>query len=288
MDALIDSMGMGSSVSLDTMSFLTPSYARSSRFAYPLYQPPLPTPPEGVKLGIVQDTNTMDWKSTKPKGKRPDKSPRRKEWREDLDDTETEAERRTPSSSTSRTGTPSTTAPSSRTGTPAPPSQAATTSAPIRVKSDEEIEADERADVTSPLVPPTRVRQRSGVSTRSARSARNPTPSVRSGVSGRTISTGSAGSSVHRARTISRSTGTWDLASSTDGETESIDAVLSRGERVKERSVVPSIDDIIKMHAPAVVAATKAASQRSATSKQTTSLLRAIQGWTPRARALIR
>ncbi|CAE6378591.1 unnamed protein product [Rhizoctonia solani] len=266
MDALIDSMGMGSNVSLDTMPFLTPSYARSSRFGYPLYQPPLPTPPEGVKLGIVQDADTMGWKPTKIKGKRPDKSPRRKEWHEDLDDTETEAERRTPSSSTSRTGTPSTTAASSRTGTPAPPAHVATSSAPpTGVKSDEEIEADERADVTSPLVPPARVRQRSGVSTRSARSARNATPSVRSGVSSRTISTSSASSSVHKARAISRSHGMWDLPNSGDGETESIDAVLSRGERAKERSVVPSIDDIIKMHAPAVVAATKAASQRSAT-----------------------
>ncbi|KAF8711766.1 Hydrolase, partial [Rhizoctonia solani] len=270
MDALIDSMGMGmgSSVSLDTMPFLTPSYARSSRFGYPLYQPPLPTPPEGVKLGIVRDTDATAWKSTKPRGKRPDKSPRRKEWHDDMDDTETEAERRTPSSSTSRTGTPSTTAPSSRTGTPAPPAPVPTSSAssalPTRVKSDEEIEADERADVTSPLVPPTRIRQRSGVSTRSARSARNAAPSVKSGVSGRTLSTSSAGSSVHKARAISRSHAMWDLPNSGDGETESIDAVLSRGERVKERTVVPSIDDIIKMHAPAVVAATKAVSQRSA------------------------
>ncbi|KAF8756067.1 Hydrolase [Rhizoctonia solani] len=255
MDALIDSMGMGmgSSVSLDTMPFLTPSYARSSRFGYPLYQPPLPTPPEGAKLGIVRGDDATAWKSTKPRGKRPDKSPRRKEWHDDMDDTETEAERRTPSSSTS---------------TPAPPAPVPTSSAssalPTRVKSDEEIEADERADVTSPLVPPTRIRQRSGVSTRSARSARNVAPSVKSGVSGRTLSTSSAGSSVHKARAISRSHAMWDLPNSGDGETESIDAVLSRGERVKERTVVPSIDDIIKMHAPAVVAATKAVSQRSA------------------------
>ncbi|CAE6427098.1 unnamed protein product [Rhizoctonia solani] len=212
MDALIDSMGMGSTASLDSMPFLTPSYPRSSRFGYPLYQPPLPTPPEGIKLGIVEDAGSMGWKPTRLKGKRT------KVWREDVDDTETEADRRTPS----------------------------LTTAPMRLRSDEEIEADERADVTSPLVP--RIRQRSGVSARSVRS-------------GRTISTSSTGSSVHKARAITRSPGMWDM-NSVDGETESIDAVLRR-----ERSVVPSIDDIIKMHAPAVVAATKAISQRSATSK---------------------
>ncbi|CAE6538170.1 unnamed protein product [Rhizoctonia solani] len=237
MDALIDSMGMGSNVSLDSMPFLTPSYARTSRF-YPLYQPPLPTPPEGVKLGIVEDAGTMGWKPNKLKGKRSDKL---REWRDE--DTETEADvysRRTPSSSTSQT--PSTTAASS----PAPSVNA------IKVKSDEEIEADERADVTSPLVPP-RTRQRSGLSARSVRSART-APSVRST---RTISTSSTGSSVHRARAIARSPGLWDIPTSGDAETESIDAVL-------RRSVVPSIDDIIKMHAPAVVAATKAVSQRTA------------------------
>ncbi|KAH7334563.1 hypothetical protein B0J17DRAFT_720957 [Rhizoctonia solani] len=260
MDALIDSMGMGSTASLDSMSFLTPSYARSSRFGYPLYQPPLPTPPEGVKLGIVEDADTMGWKPNKSKGKRSDKSPRRvkapePEWREDLDDTETEADsysRRTAASSSSsvthsQTNTPST-------------SRTPSLTAAVRVKSDEEIEADERADVTSPLVPPTRARQRSGVSARSVRSARNAAPSVRSG---RTISTSSTGSSVHKARSIARSPGMWDIPHSADGETESIDAVLRRG----EKSAVPSIDDIIKMHAPAVVAATKAASQRSAASK---------------------
>ncbi|KAG8685132.1 hypothetical protein FRC11_011084, partial [Ceratobasidium sp. 423] len=246
MDALIDSMGMGSNVSLDSMPFLTPSYARTSRF-YPLYQPPLPTPPEGVKLGIVEDADTMGWKPNKLKGKRSAKFREHDDWREDVD-TETEADvRRTPSSSTSRTNTPSAT--SSRTGTPAPSVNA------VKVKSDEEIEADERADVTSPLVPP-RTRQRSGVSARSVPSVR--TPSVRST---RTISTSSTGSSVYRARAMARSPGMWDIPTSGDVETESIDAVLRRG----ERSVVPSIDDIIKMHAPAVVAATKAVSQRSAT-----------------------
>ncbi|KAL5639076.1 hypothetical protein ACGC1H_006558 [Rhizoctonia solani] len=245
MDALIDSMAMGSTASLDSMPFLTPSYPRSSRFNYPLYQPPLPTPPEGVKLGIVEDAGTMGWKPARLKGKRSRKAP---EW-QDLDDTETEADpysRRTPSSSVpaSRTNTPST----SRTPSLTAPT---TVSAPMRLRSDEEIEADERADVTSPLVP--RTRQRSGVSTRSVHSART---SVRSG---RTISTSSASSSVHKARAITRSPGMWDI-NSVDGETESIDAVL-------RRSVVPSIDDIIKMHAPAVVAATKAISQRSAASK---------------------
>ncbi|CAE6475384.1 unnamed protein product [Rhizoctonia solani] len=260
MDALIDSMGMGSTASLDSMPFLTPSYARSSRFGYPLYQPPLPTPPEGVKLGIVEDADTMGWKPNKSKGKRSDKSPRRvkapePEWREDLDDTETEADsysRRTAASSSSSV-------PPSRTNTPST-SRTPSLTAAVRVKSDEEIEADERADVTSPLVPPTRARQRSGVSARSVRSARNTAPSVRSG---RTISTSSASSSVHKARSIARSPGMWDIPHSADGETESIDAVLRRG----ERNAVPSIDDIIKMHAPAVVAATKAASQRSAATK---------------------
>ncbi|KAG8693038.1 hypothetical protein FRC09_010786, partial [Ceratobasidium sp. 395] len=51
MDALIE--GMGSTTSLDSVSFLSPSFGRASRFGYPLYQPPLPTPPDGVKLGIV-------------------------------------------------------------------------------------------------------------------------------------------------------------------------------------------------------------------------------------------
>ncbi|KAJ1301426.1 hypothetical protein OPQ81_008685 [Rhizoctonia solani] len=234
MDALIDSMGMGSNVSLDTMSFLTPSYARSSRFGYPLYQPPLPTPPEGVKLGIAQDDST--WKPNKLK-KRADKSPRRDEWRKD--DTETETEADACSSRRSRTSTPSTTAASSRTGTPAPSLNA------MRIKSDEEIEADERADVTSPLVPPH-------------------TNTTTKWLSGRTISTSSTGSSVHKARAMARSHGMWDIPSSVDAETQSIDAVLKRG---AQRSAVPSIDDIIKMHAPAVVAATKAASQRSAATK---------------------
>ncbi|KDN40586.1 hypothetical protein RSAG8_08058, partial [Rhizoctonia solani AG-8 WAC10335] len=220
MDALIDSMAMGSTASLDSMPFLTPSYPRSSRFAYPLYQPPLPTPPDGVKLGIVEDADTMGWK---PKGKRADKSPGRvkapEPWREDLDDTETEAEysRRTPaSSSSSVTPSRATTPSTSRTGTPAPSLAPTTRSAPIRIRSDEEIEADERADVTSPLVPPLRTRQRSGVSARSVPSARS-APSVRSG---RTISTGSTSSSVHKARTMTRSPGMWDIPNSAD-ETES-------------------------------------------------------------------
>lgn len=332
MDALIDSMGSG--VSLDSMSFLSPALRRNSRFGYPLYQPPLPTPPEGVKLGIVDDASGEKWRSKLGKSprraeKRPERSRAKdpEEWsqydphEEDVDDTETEAEsslfpmRRTPTTSISngstaelgresgssfgslpptRTGTPSTAA-SSRTGTPAPgslrsdkPSSAPSSSSstptptpapdapPIRVKSDEEIEADERADVTSPLVPPTRARQRSGVSARSVRSARNAS-SIRSGISGRTISTSSTGSSVYKARLhhqssggIARSPGLWDLSNPSTTElmetSETMDAIIRNHvtRNGEQRATVPSIDDIIKMHAPAVVAANQAASKRSA------------------------
>ncbi|KAG8766172.1 hypothetical protein FRC12_007045 [Ceratobasidium sp. 428] len=92
--------------------------------------------------------------------------------------------------------------------------------------------------------------------------------------SGRTISTSSTGSSVHRARGLARSPGMWDISnasSSTDlMETAgAMDAIIRNhvsrtGEEKPKKVAVPSIDDIIRMHAPAITAANQAASKRSA------------------------
>ncbi|KAG8745247.1 hypothetical protein FRC10_008420 [Ceratobasidium sp. 414] len=313
MDALIE--GMGSTVSLDSVSFLAPSFGRASRFGYPLYQPPLPTPPDGVKLGIV-DAAEEPWHRRRggknPKASKDKHVPRTdvdwsKRYEDDYDDTETETDasplpsRRTPTTSTSTfasakspaTGRNSSSsagsapraesAPPSRASTPsnanAPPihrsatystvTTTSTTAPPIRIRSDEEIEAEERADVTSPLIPPVRVRQRSGLSVRSAMSGRSRTTG-----SGRTISTSSTGSSVHRARGLARSPGMWDLSNAssstdlmeTDGMMDAIirEHVSRGGEEKPRKTFVPSIDEIIRMHAPAVVAANQAVTKRSA------------------------
>ncbi|KAG8694238.1 hypothetical protein FRC08_008610, partial [Ceratobasidium sp. 394] len=309
MDALIE--GMGSTVTLDSVSFLSPSFTRASRFGYPLYQPPLPTPPDGIKLGIV-DATEEPWRRRR-NGKNPNANKEKnvpgtdadwnKRYEDDYDDTETETDaspfpaHRTPTTSTSTfasTKSPAIgrnssssnssapradSAPPSRASTPAPPtaqrsatSSTVTTSTatpPIRIRSDEEIEAEERADVTSPLIPPVRVRQRSGLSVRSTMSGRSRTTG-----SGRTVSTSSTGSSVHRARGLARSPGMWDLSNAssstdlmeTDGAMDAIirNHVSRSGEEKPRKTSVPSIDEIIRMHAPAVVAANQAVSKRSA------------------------
>ncbi|QRV97550.1 hypothetical protein RhiJN_25569 [Ceratobasidium sp. AG-Ba] len=307
MDALIE--GMGSNSSLDNVSFLSPSFGRTSRFGYPLYQPPLPTPPDGVKLGIVHEPEEPWRTQSGRKNPKPTDKEKHleagwaKRYEEDYDETETETDasalpsRRTPTTSTStfastsgaaksavarHSSSSASSAPPSRTSTPAdnypiPPfdrsitsttitSAATTTTPPIRIRSDEEIEAEERADVTSPLVPPVRVRQRSGLSVRSAMSGRS-----RAAGSIRTISTSSTGSSVHRARGLARSPGMWDLSNAssttdlmeTDGTMDAIikNHVSRTGEERPKKIVVPSIDEIIRMHSPAVVAANQAASK---------------------------
>ncbi|KAG9102725.1 hypothetical protein FRC06_001298 [Ceratobasidium sp. 370] len=314
MDALIE--GMGSTVSLDSVSFLSPSFSRASRFGYPLYQPPLPTPPDGIKLGIVAATEEpwrrrrggKNAKASKEKDLPGTDADWSKRYEDDYDDTETETDaspfpsRRTPTTSTSTFASAkspalgrnsSSSASSAPRAESAPPSRASTPSnanaspslhrsatsstvtttrtapPPIWVRSDEEIEAEERADVTSPLVPPVRVRQRSGLSVRSTMSGRSRTTG-----SERTLSTSSTGSSVHRARRLARSPGMWDLSNAssstdlmeTDGAMDAIirDHVSRSGEEKPRKNVVPSIDEIIRMHAPAVVAANQAVTKRGA------------------------
>lgn len=302
MDALIEGMGsgLGPVGSSDNLSFLSPTFGRASRFGYPLYQPPLPTPPEGIKLGVVgaQEEPWRSSRTNRPYDKSREVSVERveEEWgrarerydqeQETYDDTETETDsspypsRRTPKTSTSTFGTTgsavghaksvlardsssSLSAPS-RTGTPANSTMSGGGSGapPIRIRSEEEIEAEESADVTSPLVPPVRVRQRSGLSVRSGKSGRSPR-TVGSSISGRTISTSSSASSKLMPN-LARSPGMWDLSNSDLGESDSIKG-RGRAQERPPRSVVPSIDDIIKMHAPAVVAANQAASKRGGT-----------------------
>ncbi|KAG9119641.1 hypothetical protein FRC07_005258 [Ceratobasidium sp. 392] len=236
------------------------------RFGYPLYQPPLPTPPNGVKLGIV-DATEEPWrrrKNTKTNRDKPLPVPgadATADWTKrygDYDNTETETDasplplRRTPTTSTSTVAsgkfpaigrTSSSSASSTPRGNLAPPSRLSTP-AGTPLRSNKGIEAEERADVTSPLVPSARARQQSGLSVRSAMSGETRSPGMWN---------------------ISNTSSSTDLME-TDGAIDAIirDYVPRTGEEKSKRSVKPSIDESIRMHVPAVVAANQVVSKRSA------------------------